>query len=88
MSRRDLLGFVVALCLSGAAAAAPPQAAPPLPPAQPPAVLDPNAPGPRIVFDAINLNLGNVVHGEEAVAVFTYHNKGDVPLHILSAKPG
>jgi hypothetical protein len=34
------------------------------------------------------VNLGDVVHGQDAVATFTYHNTGDAPLHILSAKPG
>ena len=52
-------------------------------PAAPPA-----GPAPRIVFDAKDVNLGDVVHGQDAVATFTYHNTGSAPLHILSAKPG
>jgi hypothetical protein len=44
--------------------------------------------GPRLKFDAVDLNLGDVVRGEDAVATFTYHNVGNAPLKILSAKPG
>jgi hypothetical protein len=45
-------------------------------------------PAPHIAFDAKDVNLGDVVHGQDAVATFTYHNTGSAPLHILSAKPG
>lgn len=48
----------------------------------------PEGPAPRIKFDATDVNLGEVVHGQDAVATFTYHNTGTAPLHILSAKPG
>jgi hypothetical protein len=48
----------------------------------------PAGPTPHIAFDAKDVNLGDVVHGQDAVATFTYHNTGSVPLHILSAKPG
>ena len=34
------------------------------------------------------VNLGDIVRGQDAVATFTYHNTGEGPLHILSAKPG
>lgn len=44
--------------------------------------------GPRLKFDAVDLNLGDVVRGGDAVATFTYHNTGNAPLKILSAKPG
>jgi hypothetical protein len=44
--------------------------------------------GARIAFESVNVNLGDVVRGQEAVATFTYQNKGTGPLHILSAKPG
>ena len=52
------------------------------PPAPPPAA------GPRLKFDAVDQNLGNVVRGQDAAATFTYRNVGDAPLKILSAKPG
>jgi hypothetical protein len=65
---------------------------PPVVPAPPPTSVVPAAPptgpSPHIKFDSTNVNLGDVVHGEDAVAIFTYHNTGDLPLHILSAKPG
>jgi len=48
----------------------------------------PSGPAPRIAFDAKDVNLGDVVHGQDAVATFTYRNTGTAPLHILSAKPG
>ena len=48
----------------------------------------PAGPAPRITFDAKDLDLGDVIHGQDAVATFTYHNTGHAPLHILSAKPG
>ena len=41
-----------------------------------------------IKFDATDVNLGEVVKGQDAVATFTYRNLGSAPLHILSAKPG
>lgn len=44
--------------------------------------------GPRLKFDATELDLGDIVRGQDIVATFTYHNVGDAPLHILSAKPG
>ncbi len=48
----------------------------------------PAGPAPHIAFDAKDVNLGDVLHGKDAVATFTYHNTGTAPLHILSAKPG
>ena len=44
--------------------------------------------GPRLKFDAVELNIGDVVRGNDATASFTYHNVGNAPLKILSAKPG
>jgi len=43
---------------------------------------------PQIKFDATEVNLGDVIRGNDAVATFTYRNTGTAPLHILSAKPG
>ena len=56
--------------------------------AQQPVPAAPAGPAPHIKFDSAEANLGDVVHGQDAVATFTYRNTGDAPLHILSAKPG
>jgi hypothetical protein len=89
MIRRVLTYFVFGLLMaSGARAvfAEEPAVAVPAPaPAPTPA---PDGPAPHIKFDATDINLGDVVHGQDAVATFTYHNTGTAPLHILSAKPG
>jgi hypothetical protein len=53
-----------------------------------PAPAAPSGASPRITFDAKDVNLGDVIHGQDAVATFTYRNTGTAPLHILSAKPG
>jgi redox-sensitive bicupin YhaK (pirin superfamily) len=59
-----------------------------LAPAREPAQAAPAGPAPHIAFDTVTVNLGDVVHGQDAVATFAYKNSGDAPLHILSAKPG
>jgi hypothetical protein len=79
MIRRTVNLFVVGLCVAFASRAAFAQEAVPAAPA---------GPAPHIKFDATEVNLGDVVRGEDAVATFTYHNTGGAPLHILSAKPG
>ena len=86
MKRRNLGGWSLAcwLVLGTGVLAAPvpePEVAPAVPAADP-ATL------PHITFDKTELDLGDVVHGKDAVAAFTYRNTGSVPLHILSAKPG
>ena len=88
MSGGPKLGFAVGLCLylSGGAALA--QEAAPAPTAPPAAAETPAAGAPHIAFDSVNVNLGDVVHGQDAAATFTFRNTGDAPLHILSAKPG
>ena len=57
-------------------------------PGQEPTQAAPAGPVPHIVFDSATINVGDVVHGQDALATFTYKNTGDAPLHILSAKPG
>jgi len=69
----------IVLLLAGAVASA---ADAPVP------VVPPPTDGPRIKFEAVELNLGDVVRGADAVATFTYKNVGNAPLKILSAKPG
>jgi hypothetical protein len=79
MIRRAATILIAGLLTVGAARAASAEA---------PAAAAPDGPAPRIAFDVKDLNLGDVTHGQDAVATFTYHNTGTAPLHILSAKPG
>jgi len=79
MIRRTVGFFVVGLCTAFVVGASS---------AQEPALAAPSGPAPHIKFDATDVHLGDVVHGQDAVATFTYHNTGDAPLHILAAKPG
>lgn len=79
MIRRTFSFFLVGLCVALAAHVAN---------AQEPAPAAPAGPAPHIKFDAIEINLGDVVRGQDAVATFTYQNTGRAPLHIVSAKPG
>lgn len=79
MTRRAAKLFVVGFYAIGVAYAAS---------AQVPAEPAPAGPAPHIKFDATDINLGDVIHGQDAVATFTYHNTGTAPLHIISAKPG
>ena len=84
-----ICGSVVALGAVLARPAAPDQTQtpPPVPaPAAEPAV--PTGPSPHVKFDSTEVDLGDVIRGQDAVATFTYRNTGSVPLHILSAKPG
>jgi hypothetical protein len=81
------LAFVSGVALAREGAPAPEPAPSPVP-EQHSAPAAPDAPAPHIKFDALDVNLGDVVHGEDAVATFTYHNTGNALLHILSAKPG
>lgn len=79
MIRRRAWGFAAALSIAFAVRAAPVPS--PAPEAQP-------AAAPHIHFDATDVDLGSVVHGQDATATFTYHNTGTEPLHIIAAKPG
>jgi len=44
--------------------------------------------GPRIVFEAETVQMGQMIRGEAVEAEFVYRNEGDLPLRILRAKPG
>jgi hypothetical protein len=86
MKRLSIFGSTVmtaALAMACGAQAAPPAPAPPQP-----APANPSGPSGRIAFDSVNVNVGDVVKGQDIVATFTYHNNGVAPLHILAAKPG
>lgn len=48
----------------------------------------PPPPRPVLVLPSPNVDLGRVVEGESAVAVFSFENAGDADLRILSAQPG
>lgn len=80
---RLLLVPVAALLVSLPALAGPP-ATPPALAAQP---ATPKA-APHLHFESTTVDLGNVVRGKDATAVFTYENTGNAELKILSAKPG
>jgi hypothetical protein len=91
MKRRNSIPLSLVLCALFAGAGvladeAPPAQAPSE--AKAPVPAPPPGPAPHIVFDNVLVTLGDVVHGQDAVATFSYHNTGDAPLHILSAKPG
>jgi hypothetical protein len=63
------------------------------PPASAPAPAVAVKPGtavaaPHLEFDETTVDLGDVVRGQDANAVFTYRNTGDAELKILAAKPG
>lgn len=79
---RPSVAPAAALLLSLPALAGPPTSAPAL--ATRPAT---NA-APHLHFQATTIDLGNVVRGKDAIAVFTYENTGNAELKILSAKPG
>jgi len=85
---------MVALAAAGAVAQSPAAPPAPLPSASAPApdaatvAQPPVGPAPRIRFDAISLDLGDVPKGQDALAEFVFKNEGDAPLKILSAKPG
>ena len=90
MSRRTVSLLVFALCAAFVPRVALSDGPAPAPtaPATPATPAAPSGPAPQIKFDATDVNLGDVVHGQDAVATFTYKNTGSAPLHILSAKPG
>lgn len=81
-----LLAVAQGLALAGAVSAAPAPNPPPAP--APAAAPAPTGPSPHVKFDATEIDLGEITRGQDAVANFTYHNTGDAPLKILSAKPG
>jgi len=88
LGRSRFLAWVCGAVLAGAASAHALAQEPP----KPANAGSANAPVPgavpKITFDKTELDLGDIVRGDDAVAAFTYHNTGSAPLHILSAKPG
>lgn len=59
----------------------------PAPPA-PPATAVPAGPHGALLVENMNLHVGDVKEGDDAVGVFKLKNTGDAELKILSAKPG
>jgi hypothetical protein len=89
MKRFGVLAWAVGCALLGMSAVAAPVAEPEaVPVPEPPQAGAAPAELPHIVFEKTELDLGEIVHGKDATAVFIYRNTGKVPLHILSAKPG
>ena len=87
LGRTKVAAWVCGTVLAAAAAAAPaPDSPKPADAGAAPAAATGAAP--KITFDKTELDLGDIIRGDEAVAAFTYHNTGTAPLHILSAKPG
>jgi hypothetical protein len=52
-----------------------------------PAVADEAVPAPAFRVEQETIDLGDVVAGSEALAVFRFHNAGDADVHIVRAKP-
>jgi hypothetical protein len=52
-----------------------------------PAAADEAVPAPAFRVEQETVDLGDVVAGGEAVAVFRFHNTGDADVHIVRAKP-
>ena len=88
MTRRTVSLLVFALYVAFASRSAFGEGPAPTAPAAPATPAAPAGPAPQIKFEATEINLGDVVKGQDAVATFTYKNNGSAPLHILSAKPG
>jgi hypothetical protein len=48
---------------------------------------DEGAPAAALELEQATIDLGDVVAGSEAVAVFRFHNRSDAAVHIIRAKP-
>ena len=48
---------------------------------------DEGAPAAVLQVEQATIDLGDVVAGSEAVAVFRFHNSSDAAVHIIRAKP-
>jgi len=71
--RFGLMALLVGSCLVGGAASA---------------SEAPAAAAPRLEIDKPILDLGDVVRGQVATAVFELRNAGDAVLRVLNVKPG
>ena len=52
-----------------------------------PVAADEAAPALAFRVEQETVDLGDIVAGSEAVAVFRFHNTGDADVHIVRAKP-
>jgi hypothetical protein len=78
LAKRILLLSVALVLCPGAAVA--------LPEDEPPAAAGTKLP--RLEVESEEVDLGQVVRGEDAVGRFTFRNDGDGVLRVLKAKPG
>jgi hypothetical protein len=83
--------LLAAAAVPAAAPAAERAPAPGTPPAAAPAVAPaaaPAGPAPAVAFESLNLDLGAIPEGEDAVGTFVVRNHGKADLQLLSVKPG
>ncbi len=89
MGRRPfavLLPLLMAAAAVPAAEKAPAAGAPPAPAVVP--VAAPGAPAPAAAFEALNVDLGSIPEGDDAVGTFVVKNTGNAELKLLQVKPG
>ena len=93
MVRRTLVPILMTLLAAAAAPAAAPAAERAPAPGTPPAAgqvapAAPAGPVPAVAFESLNLDLGAIPEGEDAVGTFVVRNNGKAELQLLSVKPG
>ena len=89
MGRRAFALFLPLLLAAAAAPAAEKAPAPGTPPAAPASQgTGPAGPAPVVSFEALNLDLGAVPEGQDAVGTFVVRNSGKAELKLLQVKPG
>ncbi len=89
MGRRPfamLLPLLLAAAAALAAEKAPAPGAPAAPVAAPAAA--PGAPAPAASFETLNIDLGSIPEGDDAVGTFVVKNTGKAELKLLQVKPG
>lgn len=87
MGRRAFALFLPLLLAAAAAPAAEKAPAPGTPPAAAQGT-GPAGPAPVVSFEALNLDLGVVAEGQDAVGTFVVRNSGKAELKLLQVKPG
>ena len=92
MGRRPF-AMLLPLLLAAAAALAAEKAPAPGAPAAPAAPVAapaaaPGAPAPAASFETLNIDLGSIPEGDDAVGTFVVKNTGKAELKLLQVKPG
>ena len=87
MGRRALALLLPLLVAAAAVPAAEKAPAPGTPPAAAQGT-GPAGPAPVVSFEALNLDLGAVPEGQDAVGTFVVRNSGKAELKLLQVKPG